>query len=105
MFNGSRVFAHSLVIESKRGTESPAFGDFGDLLQNNPFLIMFQLKFCLKNETFLLLYISVLNCSILAIILFEYLLLDPSAGREADCPWDMQAPCPLFSAPMGPLRA
>jgi len=50
MFKGSRVLARFLVIESKRGSvgESPAFDDFGDLLQNNPFLGMFQLKFCLK---------------------------------------------------------
>jgi len=43
---------------------------------------MFQLKFYLKTfETSSLLYVSVLKCSILAIILFEYLLLDQSAGR------------------------
>jgi len=35
---------------------------------------MFQLKFCLKTfETSSLLYVSVFKCSILAIILFEYL--------------------------------
>jgi len=51
--------------------------------QNNPFLVMFQLKFCLKIfETCSLLYVSVLKCSILAIILFEYLLLDPSVKKR-----------------------
>jgi len=34
IFNGSRVFAHSLIIKSKRGSagEPLAFGDFGDIL-------------------------------------------------------------------------
>jgi len=32
-------------------------------------------------ETYSLLYVSVLNCCILVTILFEYLLLDPSARR------------------------
>jgi len=42
--------------------------------QNNPFLGMFQLKFCLKTfETYILLYVSsVFQCSILATILFKY---------------------------------
>jgi len=45
----------------------------GIYYENNPFLGMFQLKFSLKSfETCSLLYISVLKCSILAIILFEY---------------------------------
>jgi len=49
---------------------------------------MFQLKFCLKIfETCSLLYVSVLKCSILAIILFEYLLLDPNAGGGQSVQW------------------
>jgi len=45
----------------------------GIYYQNNPFLGKFQLKFCLKTfETCSLLYVSVLKCSILAIILFKY---------------------------------
>jgi len=45
----------------------------GIYYQNNSFLGMFQLKFCLKTfETYSLLYVSVLKCSILAIILFKY---------------------------------
>jgi len=62
------------------GLGAPTLGIY---YQNNPFFSMFQLKFCLKTfETCCsLLYISVLKCSILAIILFEYLLLDPSVKR------------------------
>jgi len=42
---------------------------WGIYYKNNPFLGMFQLKFCLKTfETCSLLYVSVLKCSILAII-------------------------------------
>jgi len=99
IFNGSRVFAHSLFIESKRepagGGEHSAFGDFGDVYyQNNPFLGMFQKKFCLKTfETCSLLFISVLKSSILAISLFEYLLLDPSAKRGLKL---SRAPCTLL---------
>jgi len=37
MFNGSRVFAHSLVIEYKRESESSAFGRFlGITTSRNP---------------------------------------------------------------------
>jgi len=61
------------------------FGDFGyTKYQNNRFLGVFRLKFCFKTfETCSLLYVSVLKCNILAIILFEYLLSDPSAKRGA----------------------
>jgi len=51
--------------------------------QNNPFLGMCQVKFCLNTlESCTLLYVCVLQCSILAIILFEYLSLDPSAKKN-----------------------
>jgi len=87
MFNGSnKVFAHSLVIESKReiwGRNPQRLAILGFYYKNNPFLGMFQLKFNLN--TFVnhsIFYVCVLKCSILAIILFEYLLLDPNAWRE-----------------------
>jgi len=113
-FNGSRVFAHSLFIKSKRGSrgEPLAFGDFGDIYQKNPFLGIFQLKFCLNTfETCSLLYVCVLKFSILAIILFECLLFDPSAKRGPKLSRGLKnfrcarATCPLFSAPMGLLQA
>jgi len=45
------------------------------------------MKFCLKTfETCLLLYVSVLECSILAISLFKYEELHPSARRGKDGP-------------------
>jgi len=45
------------------------------------------MKFCLKIfEVYLLLYVSVLKCIILAIVLFEYLLLDPRVKRGPNCP-------------------
>jgi len=84
MFNGSMVFAHSLFIEFKRESEGdpPAFGDFRDIATKIIHFRYVQLKFYLKTfETFSLLSISVLKCSILAIILFEYLLLNPSAKK------------------------
>jgi len=44
------------------GVASSAWRVLGIYYQNNPFLDMFQLNFCLKNfQTCLLLYISVLN--------------------------------------------
>jgi len=65
---------------------------------------MFQLKFCLKIfETSSLLCVSVLKCSILAIIFFEFLLLNLSAGRGKIV--QARAPCPLLLAPMGALQA
>jgi len=88
----------------------PAFGEFGDNIyyQNNPFLGMFHLQFCLKTfETCSLLYVSALKCSSLAIILFEYMSLNPSAKREPKLSGDARALCPLLPAPGGggPLRA
>jgi len=74
MFNGSIVFAHSLFIEFERvlGMSPQPLMTLVIYYQNNLFLGMLQLKFCLKTfETYSLLSISVLKCSILAIILFE----------------------------------
>jgi len=73
---------YSLNLNGGLGASSQRFATLGIYYQNNPFLGIFQLKFCLKTfETCSLLYISVLKCSILAIILFEYLSVDPSAKR------------------------
>jgi len=106
MFNGSRNFTQSLFIESSLGAIPQRLATLGIHYQNNPFLGTFQLKFCLKTfET-----CRLLKCNILAIILFEYLVLDPSAkrghklSREVKNCTDAQAPCPLLPAPMGPLR-
>jgi len=64
---------------------------------------MFQLKFCLKTfENCLLLYAFVHQCSALIIILFEYLLLDPSARgpqivqRELKNSGEHEPPVPYF---------
>jgi len=70
MFNGSWVFAHSVVIESKRvsGGGAPSLAVLGFYYKNNLFLGMFQLKFCLKTfETCSLLYIFLLKFNILEI--------------------------------------
>jgi len=51
----------------------PALENFWDLLLNYPFLGMFQMKLCQKNfETRSLMYVSVLESSILAIIFPKY---------------------------------
>jgi len=80
--------------------------------QNNPFLYMVQLKFCLNTfETCSLMYVCVPIFSILAIILFEYMLLDPSAKRGPILSRGLQnfrgarSPCLLLPAPMGHLQA
>jgi len=69
------------------GASPQRLATLGIYCQNNPFLSMFQLKFCLNIfETCLLLNVCILKFSILAIILFEYLLLDPSARGGPNCP-------------------
>jgi len=84
MFNWSRVFAHSLLIKTKRwsgGEPLPlAFGEKPSKLVH-------------------LLYIS-LKCINLAIILLEYLLFDPRAKRRPKLSKKFQgctSPLPLTS--------
>jgi len=64
----------SFYLDGGLGGGAPGVRRFwGINYQNNPFLGMFQLKFCLKTfETCSLLCVSVLKCRILAIILFKY---------------------------------
>jgi len=51
MFNGSRIFAHSLFILNLNGglvANHQRLATLGLYYQNNPFFGMFKLKFCLK---------------------------------------------------------
>jgi len=74
---------YSLNLNGGLGVSPQRLATLGIYYQNNPFLGMFQLKFCLKTfGTCSLLYISVFKSSILAIILVEYLLFDPSAKKR-----------------------
>jgi len=89
MFNGRRILAHLYSLHLNEGLRaSPRLlAILGIYYQNKPFLGMFQLKFCLNSfETCLLLFVCILKFSILAIILFKYLLLDPSVKSGPNCP-------------------
>jgi len=72
-FNGSRVLhiLYSFNLNVGLGAKK-RLAILRDLLPNNPFLGMFELKFCLKPSKLVQKYISVLKCSILAITLFKY---------------------------------
>jgi len=107
---GSLHIFYLLNLSGDLRASSQRLATLGIYYQNYPFFDMFQLKFFLNAfETCSLLYVCVLKFSILAIILFEYLLLDPSANQEgaqlvhgAKKFQRCTNPCTLILAPMGP---
>jgi len=79
---GSLHIFYLLNLNRGLGAEPPSVYRFWKYTAKG----MLQLKFCLKFlEICSLLYVSVIKCSILAIILFEHLLLDTSAREAPNC--------------------
>jgi len=60
-----RVWGQSPQLPEGLGAEPQRLAILGIYYQNNPFLGMFQLKFCPKIfETCLIVYVSVLKCTV-----------------------------------------